>query len=138
MKVSNNFILQEFIDKETYQRWGNKSIWFIDPKLYIIAQALRVRYGSIKINTWNTGNDRNWSGLRTIKSPYYSSYSQHTFGRAIDMIFSNYNAQQIRDFIKEDEQYWFDLGVRGIEENVSWIHLDVRNTNQNKIKWFKI
>ena len=32
MKVSKHFNLQELVDKETFQRFGGASEWFLDPK----------------------------------------------------------------------------------------------------------
>ena len=136
MKVSENFSIEEFVDKDTYRKFGDKSVWFIDKNLIQIAQELRNHFGPITINNYFSGGNRNWSGLRTMKSSYYSPYSQHSFGRAIDMIFENHDAEYIRNEIRNNEKYWFDYGVRAIENNVSWLHIDVRNTNKFEIKWF--
>ena len=138
MKVSNNFNIEEFVDETTYNKFRSNSIWFIDPRVIKIAQALRNHFGAITINNWMSGGNREWSGLRTNKSSYYSSYSQHTFGRAIDMLFKDYTAAEIRYKIKENEHYWFELGIRAIEENVNWVHVDVRDTKLDHIKWFSV
>jgi len=45
MKVSANFYLQEFIDPDTYKRFGASSIWFIDRKIINLAQFIRERLG---------------------------------------------------------------------------------------------
>jgi len=138
MKVSNNFNIEEFVDKDTYNKFKWDSIWFIDHRLIKIAQTLRNQFGSITINNWSSGGNRNWSGLRTKKSSYYTPYSQHSFGRAMDMIFNDFTADEIREEIKNNEEYWFGLGIRAIEKNVNWVHIDVRHTDLEHIKWFSV
>ena len=41
MRVSKNFIIQEFVTPNIYQRWGNSSIWFVDRRVIDIAQYLK-------------------------------------------------------------------------------------------------
>ena len=137
MNVSKNFILEEFVDKGTFEKFGDKSLWFINPDLINIYQKLRDRFGSVTINNWSFGGNRHWSGLRTYHSPYYSMYSQHSFGNAGDGIFKNFTAEEVRQDIKKHEAEWIALGVGAIEENVSWLHIDTRNIFGNRIKFFK-
>jgi hypothetical protein len=103
----------------------------LDIRLLTLIDALRVKYGSATINNWASGGDRLWSGLRTPESPDYSPYSQHTFGRAVDMLFSKVKASKIRRDFKEG--LWDDWLVEHniqvtFEDGVSWLHVDVRNS----------
>lgn len=67
----------------------------MDERLLITLDRLRERYGSMTVNNWYWGKDREWSGLRTRGSPYFSDFSQHTFGRAADCLFRNHTAEQV-------------------------------------------
>ena len=127
------FKTYEFVDRETYERWGEKSIWFIDNRIVTLMNKLREEFGvPITINNWYWGGDREWSGLRTPRSPYYSTYSQHSFGRAIDFLVKGKTADEVRDLIEE----WYNLGHLGFEYNITmeygdritWVHIDIRNT----------
>jgi hypothetical protein len=128
--IGKNFIIQEFVDQATYQRFGAKSEWFIDQKLFNITQVLRNKFGPMTINNWHSGGNRNWSGLRTNSSPYYKPYSQHSFGRAVDIIFKDVTAEEASKYILDNEIHFITFGLGGIELGKSWLHIDVRNSGK--------
>lgn len=126
IKLSSNFYLDEYIPEGLYRELENKThilIGLVDKRLIAADQKLRKVFGPITINNWATGGNRNWSGIRTHDSPYYSRTSQHSWGRASDKIFSNVTPEEVRAYIKIN---WRRLGITCIEENVSWVHSDVR------------
>ena len=130
MYKPKHFKAHELVPPEIYKKWGDRSFMFIDDRLLRLIDALRDEFGSATINNYKYGGDRQWSGLRTNGSPYYSRTSQHSFGRAADIIFSNIDAEQVRGEIKEDPQFWLNsAGCDSItlEDGVSWVHVDVRN-----------
>ncbi len=103
---------------------------FIDDRLLILIDGLRDKFGSATINNYGYGKDRQWSGLRTHDSPYFSPTSQHSFGRAADILFSNVSSDYVREQIKKEPDYWLAVGgVDSItlEDGVSWTHIDIRN-----------
>jgi phospholipase C len=130
--LTKNLFLDEYIPKVLYLKYRNKP-WIlqglIDCRLVKADQMLRDYFGSVMINNWwvwvnNCGYDlRQWSGLRTPASPDYKPESQHTFGRASDKLFTNATAEEVRIYIKKN---FLTLGITSIEENVSWVHSDVR------------
>ena len=125
IKLSDNLYLDEYIPKGLYQQYESKPhilIGLIDKRLIDADQKLRNVFGSVIINNWWNGGDRNWSGIRTSDSSFYSLTSQHTYGRASDKLF-NSPAEEVREYIKQN---WISLGITCIEENVSWVHSDVR------------
>ena len=133
VKISKNFYLDEYIPPGLYKRLQHKPhilLGLLDPRLVEADQRLRDHFGPATINNWFVGGDREWSGIRTADSPYYSQTSQHSWGRASDKIFHDAKAYQVRDYIKEA---WQLLGITCIEENVSWVHSDVRWTNKNEL-----
>jgi len=105
----------------------------LDRDMILIDQFLRERFGTVIINSWKDNNnevdadDRNWSGIRTGDSPYYSYWSQHSFGRASDKIFMKISAEEVRqDIIKNYHQIYLPMGLTCIEANVNWLHSDTR------------
>jgi len=134
--IGKNFVIQEFVDKATYERFGDKSEWFIDPRVFKIAQLVRDLFGPVTINNWHAGGPRQWSGLRTGNSKYYTTYSQHSFGRAIDMNFKDAEIKEVTKYILDNEFTFRKLGLGGIELDKTWLHLDVRNSDE-LIKFYK-
>lgn len=129
------FAIHELVPPKVFDERGEKAWELIDDRLLITLDRLRERYGSITINNYVWGKDRQWSGLRTPDSPYFSPYSQHTFGRAADCIFADVTAEQVRqDMLNNIDDPLFEF-VRSIELSVSWLHFDIRNCT--RIKAFK-
>jgi len=127
-----HFIIEELVPPKVYDDRGHKAWELMDERMLITLDNLRDRYGSMTINNWKWGGDRQWSGLRTPDSPYYSPYSQHTFGRAADCIFKDVTAEEVRqDILNNRDHDDFEL-IESIELDVSWLHFDVRNCNRIK------
>lgn len=131
MKQAVHFSIQELVDRTTYTARGNKAWQLIDDRLITVIDLLRDELGKITINNWQWGGDRQYSGLRTKDSPHHRDYSQHSFGRAVDMIFAEYTAQEVRDWLKANANYVCSkCDIKGftVEEGVDWVHLDLRNS----------
>ena len=128
--VSKHFRIYELVPKHIYQKYEEKAWWFIDERLILTIDKLKelLPAGAMTINDYHWKGNRNWSGLRTSKSPYYRETSQHSFGRAVDIIFSAYPTDYVRNFILENiEQFPY---IKGIEMNTSWLHIDIRNSDE--------
>jgi len=136
-KLTKNLWLHEYIPEQLYKQYcefkPHYLFGLIDRRILTIDQFMRYRYGPVFINTWKDENDiadindRNWSGIRTPDSSYYSFTSQHSFGRASDKIFLNMTANEVReDIIKNYDLLYKPLGLTAIEDGVNWIHSDVR------------
>ena len=129
MIKAKHFKIHELIPPLTYTRFGNTKGWMLlDPKLIMLIDAMRERYGSATCNNYKYGGNRNWSGLRTSDSPYYSAYSQHSFGRAADLLFNGMTAEEVRqDIIAKPDDFLEISPSISMETGVSWCHVDVRN-----------
>ena len=127
---SKHFAIHELVPQYIYSKYRDRAWKFIDSRLIETIDAIKEAFplGTITINNYFWGGNRNWSGLRTPKSDYYSETSQHSFGRAVDMIFSEYEADHIRKYIKKNPVKF--PYVKGLEEGVSWVHLDLRNEDE--------
>lgn len=124
----NYFKPDELVDSETYRRFGDSSIRFIDERLIISLNSIRAFFNApIIVNN----KKFQWRGLRTPSSPVYSTYSQHSFGRAADFNMIGYDPEEIRNHIIKNPGY-----IRGIEMDVNWVHIDIRNTPK-LVKFYK-
>jgi hypothetical protein len=125
-----HFSIKELVDKATYAKYGESSVWFIDSSLQDLIDTLRDLFGcSITVNNWPWGGSDEYRGLRIVGSPHHSTYSQHSFGRAVDFDVKGHTAEEARLKIKK----WYREGKLGdldisLEEQVTWVHLDVRST----------
>lgn len=127
MYKCDHFAIHEFVPPHIFKLRGEKAWQLMDENILRTADRLRRRYGKMKINDYYWGGEREWSGLRTSDSPYYSKTSQHTFGRAIDVIFTLVTAEEVRqDILTNPELYDYRL-IMSMELGTSWLHIDTRN-----------
>jgi len=131
------FKIHELVPKEVYDVHGEGAWSFVDVKLTASINSIKERFpkGTMSINTWHFGGNRNWSGLRTPDAQkYYSKTSQHSLHptelvfKAIDAIFSYYDVDEVRQYIIDNpDEFPY---IKGIELGVSWLHIDVRNRSE--------
>ena len=134
---SKKFKIHELVPLRLHNTVHPDVLWrMIDPRLIETIDTIKETFpeGSMTINNYMWGGNRGWSGLRTKDSDYYSPTSQHTLGKAIDAIFSKYDVEDIRQFILNNPDKFPHVG--GIELGVSWLHVDVRDRVNGKIKTF--
>ncbi|MFH2047000.1 MAG: hypothetical protein ABIK92_17870 [Pseudomonadota bacterium] len=132
MYKCKHFLIYELVPRRVFEERGEKAWELLDDRLLITLDKLRDRYGSITVNNYYWGKEREWSGLRTSDSPYYSPYSQHSFGRAADCLFADNSAEAIRqDILANPSDPAFAL-IGSIELGVSWLHFDIRNCDRIK------
>lgn len=139
IKVSQNFYLDEFIDEALYNSMQDKESLknLIDPKMFLAAQRLRDFLGvPLTINNWASGGVRQWSGLRTSSSPYYSVTSMHSFGKALDIISTRMSAEAMRTRINYNYHLFRDV-ISRVEADVNWLHIDCKVTNDYDLVFFK-
>ncbi|MBW1841810.1 MAG: hypothetical protein JRI75_08440 [Deltaproteobacteria bacterium] len=132
MHKCKHFAIHELVPRSVFEDRGEKAWELLDDRLLITLDRLRERYGSITVNNWYWGKEREWSGLRTKESPFYSPYSQHTFGRATDCLFSKVSVEEVRqDILAMSNDPTFEM-IGSVELGVSWLHFDVRNCDRIK------
>jgi len=149
-KITENFRVEEFVPQKIFQKYGDKSVWFVDPKIIRIAQLLREYFDkSMTINNWHNGGSFNYRGFRddsfyyqwdanlsAYKSKRKGKLSQHRMGRAIDFNVSGLTSDEVRAEILKNESEWMELGVTTLEDGAyapTWCHLDIRNTGLDNI-----
>ena len=132
---SKYFKIHELVPKKMYEKYGEKAWRYVDVRLIETIDKLKEHFnlGTMTINNYYWGGSREWSGIRTPESPNYSYGSQHSFANAFDIVFSDYSAEEARNYIL-DNLHEFEY-IKGMELGVSWLHIDVRN--EDKIVLFK-
>lgn len=137
---TKNFSLSELVCEETLTDKGTLAWRFFNPLTLITADLLRDTYGPAFVNTWDLSEAvrkayglRVVSGLRIPGSPNYSIYSDHTRGNALDMIFRDTPAQQIRQDIITGKlelpaPVILECTIGGAE--ITWLHAAFGNTTQ--------
>ena len=139
--LTTNFRLEEFIDPDTFKKYGESSIWFIDPRIVTLAQSMRDRLGKpCTINSWSGGGQYQYSGFRPPQCSIGAKLSQHRFGRAIDLKVSGMTADEVRDDIIGNFDIYKKAGLTTIEDGAyapTWCHIDIRDTGLDTLKIVK-
>ena len=135
------FKVQELVSESTYKARGGRSTQLIDKRVITFIEGLREALGKpITINNWHVGGEYQWRGLRIPESPWYSTYSMHTHGKALDFDVKGMAAEEVRQWIIEHRELEWVRPVNFLEggETVNWGHIDVRNgTDGNLWLWDK-
>ena len=97
----------------------------------------------IYVNNWSRGGSLSQRGLRCnlcqlVKDKTDSDklyMSAHSQGMGIDFDINGMSAKQVRNWIKEHQEE-LPHPIR-VEEDVNWVHIDVRSDGKKKLTWFK-
>ena len=107
-------------DNQLYRGW-----WIFDAGILKSADIIREKYGKILCNTWVYGGNHHYRGYRPPGCRVGNKYSQHRFGRGLDLEPLDTPVDVIRDdIINKGENYLF---ITAVELDVSWLHIDSRN-----------
>lgn len=130
-----HFAIHELVPRRIFEARGEKAWQLLDVNALITLDRLREKYGPITVNNYYWGGEREWSGLRTPNSPFYSLTSQHTYGRAFDCLFAETTADKVRTDLLINPNGLVAEFINTIEMGTSWLHFDTRNCL--RIKTFK-
>lgn len=125
--IPEYFKLYELIPRATYKLLKNRPwiIWqLFDSRVLYTADELRKRYGRMTCNTWYWKGKHQYRGWRPARCKVGATYSQHRFGRALDLVPGEVTAEEIRQDIINLETFGL---ITCIEAKVWWLHFDVRN-----------
>lgn len=130
MYICRHFAIQELVPRHVYNERGQKAWELFDDRSLRALDALREKYGRMIINDWMWSGCNQWRGLRSGISPVGSEYSQHRFGRAFDVTFSDKDIEDVRnDILVNPEEYPL---ICSVELGVNWLHFDMRNCSRLK------
>jgi hypothetical protein len=131
MYKPKHFQLFELIDPtlfhtlcSDYQKW-----MVFDERVLRTADMLRDRYGRMIANDWYWKGEYRWRGYRSAACMEGASFSQHRFGRALDINFLDATAREVREDILSHPYLPAAEFITCIELDVSWFHFDVRNND---------
>lgn len=131
-----HFSIKEFVPKDVYLQFGEKSIWFLRPELLYTMDLIRDRYGKpLTINTWSfqLGGFHN-RGFRTPDCEYGAKLSMHKIGAATDFNIEDFPSEEIQSdiirfpFIKPFEY----ITCVEIEPELEKTHIDLRSHNKQE------
>lgn len=120
----------EVVPKEIYDSFNNQGKlgqvwWLFDPRILLVADRIRTRYGKMVANTWWYGGTNHYRGFRPAGCKVGATWSQHRYGRALDLVPTETSVEEIRhDIITNGENFGF---ITCVEVGVPWLHVDCRN-----------
>jgi hypothetical protein len=125
--VPKYFGVREIFPDEVIQAFqGSDRIWMLmDDLILITADRLRERYGEAYVNF---GNNRN-RGFRDSRTTVGAKWSQHKFGRALDMNFAKVTIDEVHRDIKlwgRSKLHPFEH-IHRVENITGWLHFDRAN-----------
>jgi hypothetical protein len=125
-----HFRIEELVPPEVFADRGEKAWQLICPYLCMAIDQMREVFGPIKINDWLWGGNFKESGLRIPSHKAYSPYSQHTFGRAADLKFSQHLDPAIirKDILATPDRFPYIMSME--LDTPTWLHIDTRNCDR--------
>ena len=132
------FSIQELVDEPTYKKYGERAWMFFNPILLRTLDGIREYFGKpIMVNNWESGGTMDSRGLRSPNDNTGSKWGFHYKGNAVDFSVSDMTAEEVRKIIIEHQNEPPFEDITALEADVSWVHMDFRNIDSNKILVFK-
>ena len=136
-----HFILQELIDKKTWQIYGDKAWKFLDPRALFSLDGIwelvnKKERRRVYANTWYWDGGRQWSGFRPLFCLIGADNSPHRRGCAYDLTVEGIEAEDVRrqileyQFIDYQLRYITRLEQKQDGKPISWVHFDCVNLDK--------
>jgi len=130
-----NFKLSELVPNDVLKNMGEKAWELLDERMLKNLQHLRDIFGTAYVNT-PTLQFRGFDPKKAYGG-YRENLSQHNCGRACDITFKYVTASQVRDWLKiptnakslPEPNIW-------VENDVDWLHFDVRYSDKKGVYFF--
>ncbi len=130
--IPKHFKLQELVPANIFNTFGETAWQFLDKRMLMNLDFIRNTLGlAVNVN----GKQFNYRGYDD--GGYRTNQSQHRFGRAVDFDVVGMTAQQFREWIKLNYQKLPEPNV-WIEDEVTWVHMDVRYSDKLGLYLFKV
>ena len=123
------FALNELVPPDVIQARGEQAWQLMDERILRGADWLREKFGPCVINGKFGGKGFSESGLRNPLTTTGARWSQHKFGRAVDMKFLKVNVKEVYDYILANQPEARANGITCVENinaTPSWLHCDCR------------
>lgn len=136
MQANKYFTVDEIVSREVYELLGDEAIKLFDSKALKVLEDIREILGVPLIcNNWMSGGNREYCGYREKTCNVGVPRSAHREGKAFDLISVKMDAAEMRKILKDNSDK-LSCNVR-IEDDVTWLHVDIRSDNNQKIYFFK-
>ena len=137
VKVTDNFYLDEFVPPEIYNVRGARSLALMDIRIILACQHIRDISGRrVTVNNWWNGGALDERGLRISNTPTGARWSQHKYGRAVDLSVDGMRPREVHDLIRKHEIYFIERQWITTLENPAftptWTHIDCRHTGLDR------
>lgn len=131
------FITQELVPPDIFNTYGEDySLMFLDPRLLKTIDQIRKHFNeSMHINNWYWSGRNTQRGFRRPYSSVGAELSQHKFGRAADFDIAGMEAEDVRKEIINKQHLFPEITT--MEDDVSWVHIDIRARKEKEIYLFK-
>jgi hypothetical protein len=129
--LTQHFNVEELLPK------GVTDTSLLDAKLLKLIDEIRDLLNvPCTINNYASGGTRQWCGLRTPACTEGAAHSQHRLGCAADLHPEGLTAEQARAKVKEAVSQGKLVDLGGVENSVSWLHVDTRARINGHVQWF--
>ena len=135
-----HFTVKELVPPSVYQARGEASIELMDDRIIMGADWLRDLFGAITVNGMFGGKVFTESGLRDPFTTTGAKYSQHKFGRALDLKFHKTTPQAVYAFIMANQDEARKHGITTVEDiadTPTWLHISCQVHRGNGIRVVK-
>jgi hypothetical protein len=123
------FALNEVVHPGAIQALGDRAWTLMDERILRGADWLRELFGPCTINGKFGGKGFTESGLRDPFTATGAKFSQHKFGRALDLKFHNVTCKEVYDYIIRNPGDARENGITTVEDIAftgTWLHIDCR------------
>lgn len=131
-------MLTKYFKAEELLPKGVTDTSLLKPNLLQLIDEVREILGvPCSINNYAKGGTRQWCGLRTDACTEGAPHSQHRLGNAADLHPVGLTADEARAKLKAAVAEGKLKNLGGVEEGVSWVHVDARPRVNGKVLYFK-
>lgn len=135
------FSIKELVPSNMFKTNYSSFLWrLFDDRILIVADELRKLYGPLVCNNWHCGGCFELRGFRPADCAVGSGFSQHRFGRALDLVPLHCTVDEIRDDLRKiskSKNVNKNLNhITRCEDDVSWLHVDVANFSHGDCIYF--
>jgi hypothetical protein len=140
--IDSYYDIKELVCPHVYEKYKDFAWNFFDPRLLIMINTIRDRINKqIMVNNWALGGEFSQRGLRCPKCSIVQAkkndlyMSAHCLGKGVDFDVQGLVAEEVRLWIVQQKSWW-PYPMR-LERDVNWVHLDLYNSEENKVILFK-
>ena len=134
--LEDYFIVPELVTEELYALMGPNAITVFEKEILTTLVQLRKHFKvPFIVNDWHLGGRFDGRGYRDYGETTGSDDSTHRLAIGIDFVAVDVEAHLIRAEILANQDK-FPL-LRRLEDNVSWVHFDLKETYHKDIYLFR-